>query len=362
MIRSRPRRTTLAPPRRRTDRRAAGLRTTRSLPRRVPILTAQLLRLAEELRRSRHIEATLHAVTRVSVVLTRSLQGTLRLLDESGKRLLASARTGPSVHRRGAAPFRLGEGFIGWVAVHHRPALTNRVGRDPRFVVRRGQVWTPSGLLAVPLLVRQECIGVLSASRRDGSAYRRTDLEVLRLIAELSVPYLEIARLKRLNESDPLTLLHNRRHLEERLPLQIEKAQRDGTALAVAALDLDHFKKVNDSHGHPVGDQVLIELAERLRQACRSTDVLARVGGEEFLILLPETNLRQARGVAERIRRQIAETPFLTAAGPVSITASLGVARRMKGEGGASLQARADRALYRAKRAGRNRVEAAGRD
>jgi diguanylate cyclase (GGDEF)-like protein len=282
------------------------------------------------------------------------------LLDESGRRLLLSARTGPSVHHRGASPFRLGEGFIGWTAVHRVAAFSNRVSSDPRFVERRHQAWTPAAIMAVPLITARECIGVLSVVRRNRRPYRPVDLHLLQLVAELSVPYLEIARLKRISESDPLTLLHNRRFVQENLPEEIRRAGHHHAPLAAAMIDLDHFKLVNDHHGHEVGDEVLVEAAERIRRACRQSDLVARWGGEEFLIIFPQTSLRQAAIVAERIRRSIADSPFATSAGPVQVTASLGAATRQRGEEARTLIRRADQAMYQAKRGGRNRVFMAG--
>jgi diguanylate cyclase (GGDEF)-like protein len=324
-------------------------------------MVEHLLAMAAELRGARGIDASLQAVTRCAVLLTRSFQGTLRLLDESGKRLLLSARTGPPMHGRGAGRFMLGEGFIGWVVVHQTSALTNRVDRDPRFVVREGQSWMPAALMAVPLRTLGQCIGVLSVTRRDEPRvpFADADLRVLELVAELSAPYLEIARLQRLAETDPLTLLHNRRYLDERLPQLIAEARQARTRLSLAMIDLDHFKRVNDQHGHDVGDEVLVEAAERVRASCRASDVVARWGGEELVVLFPEATLAQAVPIAERIRETLASTPFSTSAGKLHVTASLGVARLTADDDelGASLQRRADQALYRAKRRGRNRVE-----
>jgi diguanylate cyclase (GGDEF)-like protein len=322
-------------------------------------LAAQLLELAAELRRSSEVDSALRAVTEVAARVTRSYQASLRLLDESGRRLLLSARSGPPLHRRGFGRFVVGEGFIGWVALHREAAMTNRVERDGRFVIRRGQSWMPSGILATPLLARRACIGVLSASRREGAPYRPLELQLLSLVAEISVPRLENARLKRLSESDALTLLHNRRHLDERLPLLIEESRREGHTLSAVMVDLDLFKRVNDTYGHRVGDEVLVEAADRLRQSCRLTDLPARWGGEEFVVVLPDTRRTEARAMAERLRELLAAEPVPTAEGPVSITASLGVAQLGAGEGQTGLLERADEALYRAKRAGRNRVRCA---
>ncbi|HUU02851.1 MAG TPA: sensor domain-containing diguanylate cyclase [Myxococcota bacterium] len=316
----------------------------------------RLLQLGVELRRASLLEPTLQAVTRLSVDLTRSIQGTLRLLDESGKRLLTSARIGPSVHKRGAPAFRFGEGFIGWVAVHRRPAYTNHPASDPRFVSRTGQVWTPGAVMAVPLLSSQDCIGVLSVSKKIHAPYNDLDLRLLQLVGQLSEPRLEIARLMRLNESDPLTLLHNRRHLDDRLPQEIQAARRKNKPLAVAMLDIDHFKRVNDSHGHDVGDEILYEFAERLRHESRSTDVMVRWGGEEFLALFPDTTLVQGRRIAERILLAISDKHFNSTAGKLFLTTSAGLSMLNGKDDTTSLLRRVDRSLYTAKRRGRNRL------
>ncbi len=319
-------------------------------------VTQRCLQLADDLRSGGVLERTLQRVTRAAEELTRSDQATLRLLDDSGRRMLTSARSGPSVHRRGNTPFRMGEGFLGWVVVHRQPALINSPRRDPRFVNRPGQLWTPGGVMAVPLLTGQACIGVLSVARRVARRYRERDLDLLRLVTQLSAPYLEIARLKRLNDSDPLTLLHNRRHLQDRLPREIQKAQRAGNPLTVAMMDLDRFKRVNDTHGHDVGDEVLLELADRLRHVSRASDVIVRWGGEEFFCIFPATSLSQAAQVADRMRLAVCTEPFTTSAGPLALTISLGVTALAEGDDGQAIERRADRALYRAKNAGRNCV------
>jgi len=318
--------------------------------------TAKLLKLGEELSRVGELETTLQAVTRLAVRLTRSLQGSLRLLDDTGTRLLTSARSGPSVHRRQAAPFRPDEGFLGWVVTHRRPAFTNHPATDERFVVRGGQRWTPSALMGAPLLAGRQCIGVLAVSRNDGKPYRELDLDLLRLVGRISEPHLEIARLKRLNESDALTLLHNRRHLQHRLPAEIQRARRGRRPLSVAMMDLDRFKDVNDTHGHDVGDEVLATAADRMRRVSRGSDVVCRWGGEEFLAIFPETNLKSAGRIAERIRESVGDAPISTAAGPLPVTISIGVAALVRDDDEHTLVKRADKNLYTAKRGGRNKV------
>jgi diguanylate cyclase (GGDEF)-like protein len=168
------------------------------------------------------------------------------------------------------------------------------------------------------------------------------------------------ARYLRLAETDALTGLTNRRHFLELAARELARSRRYGSPMALVLVDLDHFKRVNDRYGHLAGDQVLTAAARALASGLREIDVIARHGGEEFAILLPETDLTGAREVAERSCRRLAETVTTVEGDEVRITASMGVASVT---GGAAtldeLLGRADRAMYGAKRAGRDRVEVA---
>jgi two-component system cell cycle response regulator len=168
----------------------------------------------------------------------------------------------------------------------------------------------------------------------------------------------ENARLEVLAHTDPLTQVVNRRALFTRLGGELERAKRYESVMSILMLDIDHFKDVNDTHGHLVGDDVLREVAGLLQSTVRAVDIVARYGGEEFVIVLPETPLPGAVTFAERIRALIEVHPFCQTQGPFSITASVGVAA-FPSEGVESIEdlfARADDALYRAKAEGRNAV------
>ncbi len=155
--------------------------------------------------------------------------------------------------------------------------------------------------------------------------------------------------------TDPLTGLRNRRYVVRHL----ESLLRSGEA-AVLLLDVDRFKPINDTYGHAAGDAALREVADRLKGHLRAADVVARYGGEEFMVVLSGAQLDYARSVAERLRLAIAEEPFAVGPESLAITASIGLALGGMGDGIADLVAAADAALYRAKSAGRNRVEVAG--
>lgn len=166
-------------------------------------------------------------------------------------------------------------------------------------------------------------------------------------------------QMRELSERDPLTGIANRRHLDVILAQQADLLGRTGIPFAVVLTDLDHFKQVNDTWGHPIGDQVLTEFARILEQNCRSTDVVGRYGGEEFLAILPGTTLDQAHGVAQRLRAVTVEIAPAAMVGR-RITASFGVAEANLEEPPAGLLRRVDAALYRAKKQGRDRVVLAG--
>ncbi len=159
--------------------------------------------------------------------------------------------------------------------------------------------------------------------------------------------------------TDELTGLYNRRYLFAHLDELIERANRDGIGAALLLFDIDHFKKINDSHGHAAGDEVLRQISARASNSVRGADLVARLGGEEFVVVMPETELEIAAAVAERLRVEIARQPFvigLTAAA-LSLTVSIGVtAAAPGGDARDQMLARADAALYAAKAGGRNRI------
>jgi two-component system cell cycle response regulator len=161
--------------------------------------------------------------------------------------------------------------------------------------------------------------------------------------------------------TDPLTGLHNRRYMESHLGTLVEQAVARSRPLSVLVLDIDFFKAINDTHGHDAGDDVLKEFAQRLRKAVRGIDLACRYGGEEFVVVMPDTDVGVATVVAERLRRRIASEPFAISQNSrtVQATISVGIAAMQSCEDkAADIVKRADQALYRAKRDGRNRVVA----
>ncbi len=159
---------------------------------------------------------------------------------------------------------------------------------------------------------------------------------------------------------DPLTGLNNRRYLESHLKSLISNAASRAKPLSLMILDIDHFKQVNDTYGHDVGDEILQAFASRVKKTIRNGDLLCRLGGEEFIVVLPETNIEIAELVAERVRDAVGHVTFAIERGArnIAVTVSIGIADRGRDTDASSLFKRADLALYRSKHCGRNRVTA----
>jgi diguanylate cyclase (GGDEF)-like protein len=186
----------------------------------------------------------------------------------------------------------------------------------------------------------------ISARRRDEEALKEAAAEMVALNCELGL----------LSTTDPLTGISNRRHLDEALTAACQAGQRHGDQVSVLLIDIDHFKQVNDQHGHNSGDQVLKIVTRRLASTLRTDDTLGRWGGEEFLVVLPRTGRAAAVTLAERLRRCVADEPVPVSDGnTLAITVSIGVASATH-PAPDRLLAVADRAMYSAKEAGRNRI------
>ena len=178
-------------------------------------------------------------------------------------------------------------------------------------------------------------------------------IEILGVTRDISERKVFEAELTTLAVTDPLTGLWNRRHTAELLAADLAQTERHGQALSLLMIDIDHFKTINDIHGHQTGDRVLIEVARRLVANVRGTDVVGRWGGEEFVVLLRFCGLPDAVAAAEKLRRQISDAAIAPAG---SVTVSIGAAQAAPGDDIAAWLARADAALYEAKRTGRNAV------
>jgi two-component system cell cycle response regulator len=259
-----------------------------------------------------------------------------------------------------------------------QPVLVEDLDTHPLYEGVR-HVWGIEGIevpirsvIALPFSIDRGQYGVFLVRRtRDQDRFGPADLEFAQAVITAAVAVIQRAqmvestmadnaRLEQLAQTDPLTQLLNRRALTERITAEMERALRYDSTLALLMIDLDHFKKVNDTYGHLVGDDVLRDVGQLLSDTIRGSDIVARYGGEEFLVLLPETDDDGAEKFANRIREAVEEHLFAreSLAEPLRLTASIGVAvyPAARIESVEDLFARADAALYRAKADGRNRV------
>ena len=216
--------------------------------------------------------------------------------------------------------------------------------------------------LTLPLAVEGEILGCLSLNSDQPNAFDAQDLQFLSVIGYQMAASLKhfqrFSSIRNMATYDTLTGLYNRRYFEERLEVEAQRSFHSGLSLSLVMVDIDHFKKVNDTFGHTEGDQILCKVSSLLKNSVRKKDMVARYGGEEFILILPEAAPEQSFVIAERIRQLVEKTLFEVGRAHVHLTLSMGISNfpshRVKSK--EELVKMADQALYDAKRGGRNKV------
>jgi diguanylate cyclase (GGDEF)-like protein len=297
-------------------------------------------------------------------VLSRTIEGLRRLLPDTGAAIYLCDDDGPFARRRAASPLlaasrapeRLprSEGILGRVLAEEQAVLESWQTRSPR---RRCSGWT----LALPLSAGSQQLGGLLIVKRGQESFASEERHLAEMVAAQTAMALQHARLA---TTDALTGLYNRRHFELSLEIECERARRTGRPLGLLMIDVDRFKRFNQSYGHPAGDAVLRYVATTLGDAVRRTDVLARLGGEEFAAILPESDLVAVGVVGERLRHAVETSPSIKFEGrelpAVRVSVGGGISQADDQIRSVDLMRTADTALRRAKRAGRNRVRLLG--
>jgi len=291
--------------------------------------------------------------------------GAILLVDETTGDLILAAAIG--YEAQVGMHLKPGEGIAGSVLKSGVPICVGDVTNDPRYV---SGVPGAKSELAVPLTWEGKTLGVLNVEAKLRNAFGPTDVALLTTVAEQAASYMANARLhqhtRQLAITDPHTGLFNYRHYMDQVSAMVNQAQLTGSPVSLLMLDLDHFKRVNDTYGHPTGDVILEQVAKLLRLSCRGMDQVFRYGGEEFAVVLPDADRSVAAMVAGRIRERVATHMFISKQGrplDFSLTISIGVAAYPQdGMTQVDLILAADRALYAAKRTGRNKVVLHGQD
>ncbi|HXH27989.1 MAG TPA: sensor domain-containing diguanylate cyclase [Candidatus Polarisedimenticolia bacterium] len=254
----------------------------------------------------------------------------------------------------------LGQGFTSWMVEARRPLMVGNLPLDRDSIACAPVILDPSvrAILAAPLIFNGEAIGVLCVESPKSDAYTLDQLSVFTTVAQQAAVAIENARNFQLATVDQLTQLYLRDFFFRKLSEEQVRARRYGSTFAVLMLDLDSFKEINDRLGHLAGDRFLQRVGEVIRETMRAADVPCRYGGEEFCVLLPETDLEGARTIAERIRTRVGKMEVKLGDAVMQTTISVGIACYPADYPGflQGLIEKADQALYTAKESGRNRV------
>jgi len=338
-----------------------NVRLYQDLTRRVQELST-LYEVGRELSSSLELDKLLRKIVDSATQLLDCEMCSLMLLEEDKQTLCIRYAKGICQEVVKRARVKVGEGIAGWVAKQGEPLLIEDIEKHPLFARKSQKKYRTKSLLSVPLKIRSEVIGVLNVNnKRSNAVFTSKDRDILMMLASQAAVAIENARLyeelERLAITDGLTQLYVPRYFHEELDKELRRAERYKRPLSLLMMDIDHFKKINDTYGHLQGDQVLRELAGLLKRCARQDDIVARYGGEEFAIALVETNKKGGLKAAERIRRTVEEFEFSGPAGPLPVTISIGVASYPQdATTKRDLIAKADMALLTAKERGRNRV------
>ncbi|MDD2702521.1 MAG: diguanylate cyclase [Candidatus Omnitrophica bacterium] len=305
-------------------------------------------------------------VTGKAVQLLEAEKASLMLIDDESKELVLKSAKGLGKEKVSLRT-KVGELISGWVAQQGEVLLVRDIDEDPRFrSYPKNKRYKTRSFISVPLKVEKKVIGVLNVTDKLSAAkiFNEEDIRYLSLIAYHTVAQIEnirlCERLASIAVTDPLTGMFNHRYFQEQISLEIMRSQRYGHTLSLIMFDIDHFKEINDKNGHLAGDRVLKQAANIMRDNIRHVDILCRYGGDEFVIILPNTDMEGSLVVAEKIRKTVEEQEIkIEEEGKeksLKVTVSGGVAGYRDGLSKADFLNRVDATLYKSKVGGRNMV------
>jgi diguanylate cyclase (GGDEF)-like protein len=293
----------------------------------------------------------------------------LLMMDEKTQDLYFEIAIGTGADRLRDVRLKLGEGVAGWVAQHGEPVLIEDARNDTRFTPKVDELMHTEvrSIVCVPIKARGHVLGVIELVNALGKpSFGVEDIPILKSLADYAAIALENARyVQRIHEltiTDDCTALYNARHLNFVLDTEIYRSNRYGYEFSVIFIDLDHFKQVNDAHGHLVGSKLLWMIGDLIKGNLRLIDYAFRYGGDEFVVLLPQTSKESSLVVVRRIRELLTSRVFFTDEKlNIKVTASFGVAA-FPGDGRTrkELLRKADEAMYLVKNTTRNNIALAG--
>ena len=306
-----------------------------------------------------NLEKLLSSIVEASKKLLKAEACSLALADPINQELTFTVAKGPSEKMILQKRIKFGQGIAGKVVESGKAMLIADAKLDKRFYLGMDKAtgFTTRSVLCVPMKLRNNVIGAIEVLNPiDRPTFSPDQIPMLSTLAQEAAVSIENARLFHLATTDGLTGLATIRYFKTLLEHEMPRSERHQRPLSLIMLDIDFFKKVNDTYGHPAGDVILRELASLIRTAIRQEDIPARYGGEEFIIMLPEASRKESMVVAERMRTLVQDTRIKDEVRSYSITVSVGVATMMKGDQSNTLIERVDQQLYRAKQTGRNKV------
>jgi diguanylate cyclase (GGDEF)-like protein len=310
------------------------------------------------------LDRRLEAMTEMAQGIVQAETGLLCLVETGERRATIRVVRGGGMDRYVGHQFNLTDGLVSLVVKNRQPILLSQLSDDQphRFFPLKSKIQMRArSFLGLPLIVQERVIGLLICASDQPSAFTALQQHLLSILCNQAAQAIADAQhhaeIKRQAAIDGLTNMFNHRAFHDRLDYEWKQMQRNGEPLTLMMIDLDHFKRVNDTYGHQTGDRILRQVSALLAKLARDSDTVGRYGGEEFAVLLPGTTAQQASKLAERIRKVVERTRFGPEGVAIQVTLSLGVASAPADAADADhLVSAADKALYWAKEHGRNRI------
>jgi diguanylate cyclase (GGDEF)-like protein len=322
---------------------------------------------AERLNPIRETEMLYETILDTSVHLVGAEKGSLMLSEDNTAYLTIKAARGINKRLLGDIRIKSGEGVAGWVFREGIPLRVEDIEKNDRVLSRKRPKYRTGSFISIPLKIGEKTMGVLNVSDKlTGEVFSEEDMVLMKSFAsyvsialERATYYSLVGHLRELSITDSLTGLFNRRYFEERFFEELHRSERHNLTFSLAMMDIDDFKVFNDSEGHLAGDEILKTIANIAKDCLRVSDVLARFGGEEFAVIMPQTDKDEAFLVAERIRKSIKEQipKFWSSFPKDTLTVTIGIVTYpFDGKDRKELIRNSDKALYRGKMEGKDKT------